>query len=128
MFCSQDSDTHTNWRDMQGLREDYWTDAEHLHGESEFRRLLNRLPAAAYTCDADGLITYFNSRAVELWGREPRLNDPEDRFCGSFRLFAADGTPIRHDRCWMALALRDGREYNGQEIVVERHPAPVMGD
>jgi len=34
----------------------------------EFRRLLAKLPAAAYTCDADGLITYFNERAVGLWG------------------------------------------------------------
>ena len=49
-------------------------------GESEFRRLLDKLPAAAYTCDAQGLITYFNERAVELWGREPKLNDPMDRY------------------------------------------------
>lgn len=46
----------------------------------EFRRLLEKLPAGAYTCDAEGLITYFNQHAVELWGREPRLNDPIDRY------------------------------------------------
>src|SRR5262245_65976361 len=70
----------------------------------DFNRLLAKLPAAAYTCDADGLITYFNERAVELWGREPKLNDVVDRFCGSFRLFSADGSPLPHDECWMALA------------------------
>ena len=48
--------------------------------ELEFRRLLDKLPAAAYTCDAEGLITYFNERAVELWGREAKLNDPVDRY------------------------------------------------
>ena len=32
----------------------------------EFHRLLAKLPAAAYTCNAQGLITYFNERAVEL--------------------------------------------------------------
>ncbi len=89
-------------------------------GEREFRRLLEKLPAAAYTCDASGLITFFNRRAVEVWGREPKLNHPDDRFCGSFRLFAADGAAISHDRCWMALALRDNREYDGCEIVIER--------
>jgi signal transduction histidine kinase len=88
--------------------------------DAQFRRLLDKLPAAAYTCDAEGLITYCNRRAVELWGRAPQINDPVDRFCGSFKLFSADGTPIPHDRCWMALALRDGKEYNGEEIVVER--------
>jgi two-component system CheB/CheR fusion protein len=45
-----------------------------------FRRMVEKLPAAAYTTDAEGLITYFNQRAVELWGREPKLNDPMDRY------------------------------------------------
>ena len=89
-------------------------------GGEEYYRLLEKLPAAAYTCDANGLITYFNRRAVEIWGCEPKLNDPVDRFCGSLRLFAADGEPIRHDQCWMALALREGRDYDNCEIVIER--------
>lgn len=71
-------------------------------------------------CDPDGLITYYNQRAVELWGRAPKLNDPEDRFCGSFKLFSSDDSPICHDQCWMAMALRTNREHNGQEIVIER--------
>jgi PAS domain S-box-containing protein len=85
-----------------------------------FHHMLEKLPAAAYTCDAQGLITYFNPRAVDLWGRAPRLNDPIDRYCGSFKLFTPDGTPIAHGDCWMALALREDREYNGHEIIVER--------
>ena len=88
--------------------------------ELQFRRLLEKLPAGAYTCDTDGLITYYNQQAVTLWGRAPKLNDAIDRFCGSFKLFATDGTPITHDRCWMALALQNNREYNGQEIIIER--------
>ena len=47
---------------------------------TDFRRLLEVMPAAAYTCDADGLITNFNQRAVDLWGREPAVNDPIDRY------------------------------------------------
>ncbi len=86
----------------------------------EFRRLLDRLPGGAYTCDPDGLITYFNQHAVKLWGRAPKLNDPVDRFCGSFRLYSTDGSPIDHERCWMALALQTGNAYNGREIVIER--------
>ena len=89
-------------------------------GEFQFRRLLESLPAGAYTCDAEGQITYFNPQAVELWGRTPKLNHPDDRFCGSFKLFSADGSPIRHDQCWMALALRGRKEYNGHEILIER--------
>ena len=48
--------------------------------ELQFRCLLDQLPVAAYTCDAEGLITYYTERAVELWGREPKLNDPVDRY------------------------------------------------
>jgi len=94
--------------------------AEFHRGELHFRQLLEKLPAGAYTCDCNGLITYYNQSAVQLWGREPKLNDPADRFCGSFRLFSADGLPIRHDQCWMALALQTNGEYNGQEIIVQR--------
>jgi PAS domain S-box-containing protein len=89
-------------------------------GDSHFQRLLEKLPAGAYTCDPEGLITYYNPAAVRLWGREPKLNDPADRFCGSFKLFSTDGKPIAHNRCWMALALHRREGYNGNEIVVER--------
>src|SRR5918994_5927192 len=89
-------------------------------GESHFRLLLEKLPAGAYTCDPEGLITYFNQHAVQLWGRAPKLNDPVDRFCGSFKLFSPDGPPITHDQCWMALALKMERAYNRCEIVIER--------
>jgi PAS domain S-box-containing protein len=88
--------------------------------EEKLRRALDTLPTGAYTCDADGLITYYNQRAVDLWGRRPKLNDPADRFCGSFKLFTLEGEPIQHDQCWMGLALRDGKEYLAQEIVIER--------
>src|SRR6202035_951634 len=106
--------------------------------EWQFRRLLERLPAGAYTCDTEGLITYYNPHAVQIWGRAPQLNDPVDRFCGSFKLFAVDGSPIAHSACWMALALQTGEDYNGQEIIIERpdgqritalaHASPIRDD
>src|SRR5256886_6461310 len=86
----------------------------------DFRRMLEALPAAAYTCDAQGFITYYNRRAVLAWGREPKLNDPEDRYCGSFRMSSVDGQWVPHDQCWMARCLRERRAFDGEEIVVER--------
>jgi PAS domain S-box-containing protein len=109
------------WQSLVAAAEpEYPADPARYTGEWQFRRLLEKLPAGAYTCDPDGLITYFNPQAVELWGRAPKLNNPVDRFCGSFKLFATDGTPIAHDQCWMALTLKLNREYNGREIVIER--------
>lgn len=89
------------------------------NNEQRFRRLLEKLPAAAYTCDPNGLVTYYNERAAEVWGREPELNNPVDRFCGSFKLYLTDETPIDHKACWMALALKNKKEYH-REIIIER--------
>jgi PAS domain S-box-containing protein len=90
------------------------------HSEERFRRLLDTLPVGAYTCDAEGLITYFNERAVKAWGRAPKLNDPVERFCGSYKLYSSDGKLIHHDQCWMALAIKENKAYEGHEIVIER--------
>ncbi|HEY1328045.1 MAG TPA: ATP-binding protein [Casimicrobiaceae bacterium] len=107
-------------------------------GTWPFRALLNMLPAAAYTCDAAGRITYFNAHAVAFWGRTPRLNDAADLYCGSWRLYSTTGARIAHDDCWMARALHDGHHYDGREIVVERpdgsrrialaHASPLLTD
>jgi hypothetical protein len=84
------------------------------------QRTLDLLPAAAYTCDSDGCITYFNRGAARIWGRKPALNDPVDRYCGSVRLLAAKGTPIDRDESLVAQAIAQKREFLGQEVVIER--------
>jgi PAS domain S-box-containing protein len=88
--------------------------------EERLRRLLDALPAAAYTCDAEGRITYFNKLAAEVWGRSPKLNSAEDRFCGSWKLRWPDGRPLPHDQCWMAIAVKEQRAVDGTEFVIER--------
>jgi len=88
--------------------------------EASSRGILDLIPLPAYTCDAAGLITYFNPLAEAVWRRTPKLRDAADRYCGSFKLYLSDGTPMRHDECWMALALREGKEYNAREILIER--------
>lgn len=90
------------------------------HSELHFQRLLEHLPAGAYTCDREGRITYCNRQAVQLWGRTPKLHDPAERFCGSLRLFSPTGSPMAHDQCSMALALRMNQAFHGHETVIER--------
>lgn len=86
--------------------------------ERHVRDLLGSLPAAVYTTNADGQITYFNQAAIELTGRNPVLGS--DSWCVSWRLYHADGRPIPHDECPMAIALRENRPVHGKEILVER--------
>jgi PAS domain S-box-containing protein len=81
-------------------------------------QLLQALPAAVYTTDRDGRITFYNRAAAALWGREPVLG--ESVWCGSWRLYWPDGRPMRHDECPMAVALKEGRSIPGEEAVAER--------
>ncbi len=86
--------------------------AEHLN------QFLNALPAAIYLIDADGRITYFNEAAAAMWGRRPKLNT--DLWCGSWRLFWPDGTPMPHDACPMAITLKERRAVRGGQAIAER--------
>jgi two-component system, chemotaxis family, CheB/CheR fusion protein len=89
-----------------------------LQAAKHFSDLLNVLPAAIYTTDADGRITYFNEAAADLWGRRPQLFT--DHWCGSWLLYRPDGTPLPHDQCPMAIAIKEQRPIKGQEAVAER--------
>jgi PAS domain S-box-containing protein len=89
--------------------------------EKRYRTLFDLVPVAVYTCDAEGLIQEYNQHAVELWGREPKRNDPSERFCGSFKIFYPDGRPMPHHKCPMARALRGERlTATDLEILVEQ--------
>src|SRR5712672_3422412 len=93
------------------------------NGEEAFEvpaRLFEQLPFAVYLCDRDGLVLRFNRRAAELWGRSPKLRDPNERFCGSYRMFRPDGSLLPHHQCPMADVLRTGVSVREQEVHIER--------
>jgi PAS domain S-box-containing protein len=118
------------FQDVSGQK---WPLEESRQIEEGLRGLVAALPAAVYTTDREGRITLFNEAAVELWGRRPEVG--KELWCGSFRIFRPDGAPLPHDRCPMAVALREGRSVRGEEIIVERpdglrrhilpHPEPL---
>jgi diguanylate cyclase (GGDEF)-like protein/PAS domain S-box-containing protein len=104
------------------------------HPAPRFQQLLEALPAAVYTTDAQGRITFYNAAAVRLWGREPVAG--KERWCGSWRIYSPAGDPIAPDACPMAQAIRERRPVLDSEIVVERpdgtrlnvlpHPRPLL--
>jgi PAS domain S-box-containing protein len=99
-----------------------------------YRDLLNALPAAIYTTDAEGRITFYNEAAVAFAGRRPELGE---LWCVTWRLFNLDGSPLAHDACPMAIALKEGRPVRGTAAIAERpdgsrvvfmpYPTPLRG-
>ena len=85
--------------------------------EKQFRDLLQALPAAIYTTDADGRITFFNRACIEFAGRTPKIGD---MWCVTWKLFLPDGTPLAHEDCPMAIALRENRPVRDVEAIAER--------
>ncbi len=86
--------------------------------ERSFREMVDALPAAIYTTDANGSLTHFNPASIEFSGRIPQLGT--DHWCVSWKLFNADGTPLPHEQCPMAIALKEGRIVDGVEVIAER--------
>jgi PAS domain S-box-containing protein len=105
-------------RVVQDVTERLQAEERLRESERHARELLEALPAAIYTTDAAGRITYYNQAAVEFSGRRPILGS--DEWCVTWRLFTPDGTPLPHDQCPMAVALKEGRAVRGAEAIAER--------
>jgi PAS domain S-box-containing protein len=102
-------------------------DAVLRESEERFHTLFELGPVAVYSCDASGVIQNFNHRAAELWGREPALEDTDERFCGSFKLFRLDGSFVPHEQCPMADVI-SGKipEARDVEVLIERPDGSVV--
>ncbi len=100
------------------ITERKFAEARLRESEQRLQELLAAIPAAIYTTDAEGKITYFNELAVEFAGRTPVLGS--DQWCVTWKLYHPDGTPLPHNQCPMAIALKEGRAVRGAEAIAER--------
>jgi signal transduction histidine kinase len=89
--------------------------------EARYRTLFELGPVAIYSCDAYGVIQDYNHVAAELWGREPKPGDTDERWCGSFKMLGPNGIVIPHEQCPMADVLC-GKvpEVSDGELQIER--------
>jgi PAS domain S-box-containing protein len=102
--------------------------------EMHYNQLIHSLQVPIYTTDTHGVITMYNEAASKLWGREPETG--KDRWCGSYKIYKADGTYMPLDECPMAICLKEKRAVHGEEIIIVRpdgtrrnvapHPEPVF--
>lgn len=102
--------------------------------EIGYRDILEDLPAAIYTTDTDGRITYFNRACIALCGHAPVLG--VDQWCVCWKLLSPEGRPLAPEEWPVAAALRAGRPLHGTEVVAQRpdgsivsllaHPTPIF--
>src|SRR3954470_20419353 len=98
------------------------------------QQLIQALPAAIYTCDANGYILTYNKAAAALWGREPEIG--KEVWSGCLKIYSIDGKPMPLDQCPMAIAIKESREIQDVKIIIERpdgkrriimpHPKPFF--
>jgi PAS domain S-box-containing protein len=81
---------------------------------------LDAIPTGLCVCRADGTLARYNRRAVTLWGRAPRLDDPSEISVGNFRRYTSQGMPLAFAATPVASALRTGQPVVGAEIIIER--------
>jgi PAS domain S-box-containing protein len=86
--------------------------------DEQFRRIVEKISAPIYVVDVDGRLTFCNEAATALWGRRPPLG--ETRWCGSWRLYWPDGSPLAPDECALAVTLKTREPVRGAEAIAER--------
>lgn len=109
------------------------TEAILRDSERHLRAVIDALPVAIYTTDANGLLTHYNQAAVDFSGRTPQIG--QDQWSINETLFSANGDPMPADQCHMAIALREDRQLLGAEAIAMRpdgsrvwftaHPTPL---
>lgn len=89
-----------------------------LDGEEALHSAVATLPVPIYVTDAEGWVTYFNPACVDFAGRTPVAGT--DRWCVTWKLYSEDGRFLPHERCPMAVAIRERRPVRGAVALAER--------
>ncbi len=83
-----------------------------------YSELIDGLPNAIYTCDAQGYIQLYNKAAIELWGKRPQIN--KDKWCGFYKRFTIDGDILHPENLSIARLLQNEIIEKNEEIISEQ--------
>jgi PAS domain S-box-containing protein len=87
-------------------------------GGAIIREVFHALPAAIYTTDAEGKLTFFNRAAADLAVNRPEIG--KRNWHESWQLYTPGGKLLDTEECPMGIALREGHPVNGVEVLVKR--------
>src|SRR5215469_12464667 len=80
--------------------------------------VLDAVPAGLCACATDGGLLRYNRRAIEIWGRAPRLGAPAE--LDLFRRYGVDGKPLVFAVAPVGRALGSGESISSAELLIER--------
>lgn len=92
--------------------------------EKKYQHLIENLPIAIYTSDAEGYITLYNQAATRIWGDIPVLN--KEKWCGSRKLYQSNGiTSLPLENFSAECFLKAANKKEG-EIIIEKETGERM--
>ena len=91
---------------------------ERKQAERHLAHLVEALPAAVFTTNADGLITHYNQAAIDLWGCPPTRG--VTYWAGCWQLTGSDGRPMASSGDALRQALTLGQPVPGLEATISR--------
>ena len=104
-------------------------------GGEERRAVLDSMPVPIYLTDPEGRVTFWNQACAEFAGRQPAVG--KDRWCVTWAIYTLADELLPHDRCPMAVAIRERRPVRGEVAIAKRpdgtrkafapYPTPLFG-
>lgn len=86
-------------------------------GNYFFKDIVDDAPIAIFTCDKQGIITYYNKSLITLLGRELQLNNTY--YKEAFQLYHLCGKAMPFDEYPIAKTLKEGISFNNVELSLE---------
>lgn len=82
-----------------------------------YRVVVQGLPVAVFTCDAEGKIMLYNSKAVDLWGKEPKVS--QDVWHQFWKIYKINGTALTENECALSKILRGVKATVSEDLILE---------
>lgn len=86
--------------------------------ERRYLNLIQNLPVAVYTTDAEGRMLLYNKAAIELWGVAPELG--QVFYSEAVQVFTPEGQALAPDKRPLAAALNHRKPVRNREIMIRK--------
>lgn len=82
-----------------------------------YRQIVQGLPVAVFTCDAEGKIMLYNSKAIDLWGKEPKVS--QDVWYQFWKIYKINGTALTENETALSKILRGVTAKVSEDLLLE---------